>query len=215
MKTKIYSMILFFLLSLLVSCSRENNETENQNVSTLRLGSQNELETAKRLFLEMMNTNEYVSYNNELRIFISKLNGNVVPLFRNRTESNNWIIQNLARTNFVSIQEFEMMIDSMEEKYRIIMARNQQVFSLMQNADESQFLEIVEPSLGSLPVLTVNSDCADSCMNTASSAIDSLDADYRSETQSGNPWRIIVAVLTYWSSFESIVDNLNGCLANC
>lgn len=222
MKPKIYSIALFFLLSLFIGCSSENNETENQNVSTLRLGSQNEVETAKRLFLEMMNTNEYITYRNELRSFVTKLNGKILPQFRDKSEASNWIVQNLTSTNFISTQEFNTMIDSMEEKYRIVIQRNQQVFALMQLADETQLFEIIQPSLGTLPVLTVNSGCANGCMDSASSSIDNLDIMYASSIVTYSTLvpefhQYIRPLLdaSYWSNFQGIVDNLNSCLAGC
>jgi hypothetical protein len=118
------------------------------------------------------------------------------------------------KTKFISTDEFSNMIDQMEIKQTEIRIKNENLFNLISKLDQSQLLEIVQPSLGNPPTITTFGACQEGCMDQVSSDIDNLDQSY-SLLYFQYPLLSYFIDIAYWSNYEDIVGDFNSCMSSC
>lgn len=207
--------ILFVLLTFTVSCNEDTETSKNTNNGYLSKYNKGELEIAKDLFINMIKTSEYLDYKNSIDIFAEKMNGNAI-LFPEKEGYMSWIAINLSKTKFSSSDEFSNMIDDMIAKNTILESKNAILFSYLDNADQDQFLEIVQPSLAIMPTVTTFSSCTNQCIS-----------DYN-DAENGNEWAYAnnygightnfahnMATSIYWIRVKSIIDSFSACVGSC
>ena len=133
------------LMIIIASCSNEQiGETTNTPVKVMRL-NQNDLESATRMYEEMMESNEYRNFTTSIEAFNAKL---VVDAhFRTKTEWMGWIPTNLGRTRFDSAVEFEVMLDNMYENCAEMQHRYSTLFSILNEAEREDLAIILSPEL--------------------------------------------------------------------
>jgi uncharacterized protein YukJ len=208
--------ILFIGFSLLtMSCSEQSDNLQNDSTSAQSKNSESELNLAKNLFIEMIKTEDYLNYKIALNNFADKMNGNTV-FFKTRVEYIDWITNNLSKTNFSSRDEFITAIDDMAAKNSILENKNIALYGYLSNADQNQFLEIVQPSLGTIPTITNFNSCTNQCIS-----------DYN-DAENGNEWAYAnnygigdtnfahnMATSIYWIRVKSIIDSFSACVGSC
>lgn len=203
--------ILLFGLSLLtLACSKENVNILENSSSTAKVTS-DQLSKAKTQFIDMMKTSEYTIYSDALKAFVDKMNGNAI-LFPTKDKYMDWIAQNLSKTKFTSTEEFSLMIDDLLAKNSILETKNAQLFAYISEADSSQFLEIVQPSLGKLPTVTALNSCVNDCINDCEFALNGNEYAYSLDYGTNNHF---FAQQYYWERYKSICDSLSGCVGGC
>lgn len=170
--------VLFVGLSLLIlSCSKDSENSQDTNTEYFNKITQNEQTTAKNLFIDMIKTSDYSSYQSSLDAFVDKMNGNAV-YFKTKTEYMDWITVNISNTSFTSTQEFNSMLDDIAAKHAILVSKNSQLFAYIDNADAEQVLEIIQPSLATRQVVTLSNSCANQCISDYEFAMNGNDYAY-------------------------------------
>lgn len=200
-----------FSLSLITLSCNDESYAEKETSSINARASSSEVIKAKELFIDMMKSSDYLSFKNSLNVFVDKMNGNAI-LFSTKEEYIEWISQNIILTRFSSTEEFSIMIDDMLAKNSILESRNIELFVYLNNADQNQFLEIVQPSLGRLPSVISSNDCTNVCIIDCEFALNGNEYAYSLDYGTNNH---SFATSYYWIRYKSICDSLSACMGNC
>lgn len=183
-----------------------------------KIASKGELDVAKKLFTDMINSNDYLAYKEVLSAFVTKLDGNTINLFKDKQEAMVWISTNISKTKFTSTTEFGNILDNMESKYSTVRQNNELLFSYMNKADEIQLLEIIKPSLGTIPTVTTFGACVDSCISDFEFGLNGLDWSRANNFGYTGPMNAFIAASTealYWSLYRQQLLFFNNCMIPC
>lgn len=216
---KLFLGMLITTLFAISSCSLESEEkiSDKNQIGFQRLSTSN-LERAKELFKTMMLSNDYKDLEIIRKNFVTKMNKNVVYL-NSKEDYMRWISENLYKTNFISVGEFEMTLDAMVAKQTILLNNNSELYGYIQNAESDEILDIIKPSLGTTPPIYTSNSCSDACMDDCSTQLDALEVAtaflYALQGPNQNPLAMAIIDAMYWTRFEIIVDDLNDCISGC
>jgi len=152
---KIYMKYLsaFFIFFCFNLTAQVNMFTETD---TLKKGlSPSELQTAKNLYILMMQTDDYKNYKRSMRDMNIKLQGLQLPSYTDPDVGNDlvkirkitelWLKENISKTQFASVKEGT---DTIVEVFALLKKRiedHKEVYDLMRKAEKSQVLQIIEP----------------------------------------------------------------------
>lgn len=206
--------LLFCVSMLVLGCSTEDENTTNSPSINAKV-AENELIKAKQLFVDMMSTSEYSNYRSTLMNFVDKMNGNVV-IFQTKQEYLNWISLNLAKTKFISKEEFSEILDNLVLKQSILMTKNSELYSYLAHAEEQQIIQILQPSLATPPNIVTTSSCADECMDQCELDINANNYVHSINYGMGDTaFAYALSDSIYWSQMTWIIGSYNNCLSNC
>jgi len=205
--------ILFFGLSLLtLSCSEDNIKPEKNSQQLMNRYLLSEMTEAKELFIKMILTEEYKDYKYALDSFVYKMENNAV-LFKSKEEAMIWISENLSKTSFNSIEEFESKLNIILSKHSNLIIKNQLLFTLLDKADKSEFLEIVQPSLAQVPNITNANGCQNGCMDDCSFDLNANNYVHSLNFYGSNSPAF--GEMYYWIRVKEIIADFNGCMSSC
>ncbi len=164
----------------------------------------------------MMKTQDYEKYKEARNSFVAKLDNKLIFL-KTKKDYMKWISNNLSSTKFSSSSEFEVLLDIMVSKYTILMKNNPKLYSYIIKADEKQFLTIVKPSLGKLPLTFKMNSCANTCMDACDATLNNIESGYGLlyAQYGGNAFTNAIIDAMYWSNYSSAIDDLNSCMSSC
>jgi len=197
------------LLSL--SCTKEIESSNNSELRIVNKYSESELKTAKELFLNMINTYEYLDYKNSIDIFAEKMNGNAI-FFKSKEEYLFWINVNLSKTNFESVDEFEILLNDMITKNIVLENKNSMLYKYLNSADQQDFINIVRPSLGAVPITTLSNSCTNGCISDCEDALAGNEWAYHNDYGTNSH---AFALQYYWVRYKSICDSFSACIGSC
>lgn len=209
-----------FLISLsliIIGCTEDNNETTEQSTQIKYRSSDDDVKVAKQLFIDMMSTNEYIDYVAKRDSFVSMMNGNSV-IFDTKQKYMDWISINLSKTNFTSIIEFSDTQDEMVARYAAVMDNNQVLFSILSKVDKEQLIEIIRPSLGTVPIVTSFNACQNGCMSDCEFSLNGLEFSRSMNFGMGfsnNAFILASVEAMYYSQYASIAIEFNTCYSAC
>lgn len=218
---------LFTIILLFFSCSSEDLSDKGLEASNSISNSQarlsnTSLDDAKTLFKNMILTPEYQDYKVTRSEFVYNLNGNFAQL-RDKDEAMTWISTNIHLTRFPNVGEFERQLDNMVSKQGVLMSRNTTLYSYLENSDAEQILEIIKPSLGTPPIMVINDDCSEGCMNTMTNDLNTLSIQVQgmyAAAMTVDPiqygafaWSAIDSF--YWTVFGIHLNSFNDCIYSC
>ena len=215
------------------SCSSEDSIEKEQDALTndtpsqsqaYRLG-QTDLAVAQQMYLDMMRTQEYIDFKAASANFRSKFNGNEIT-FKTRQDGVDWITNNLGKTSFTSVTEFETIFDEAVAKTNAWINANPTLFDFIKAADKEERMIIFKPEEGdgSLPdyngTVTTQS-CMDDCVNAYETAYDEATDEYYDSI--GEPdGSIGYAILTFLNItdyentiYETLPLAYNNCMSAC
>jgi hypothetical protein len=225
MKKQLLPLILVAFTLFTISCSTDNSNipADNANTSAIQAKSlgTSDFETAKRLYADMVITQDYIDFKSSIAAFTRKLEGNNV-MFITKSEWMTWITTNLSATSFTSVAEFEAMFDDAEYKMNVVMAANTTFYGLLAQADSNQYFYILHPGFTTPEYPANPQDCTDDCITACELAIDASEAQREAnmtyvsgadEEIRGLLQSIVQGI--YDEQFEQIVKDLNDCIGAC
>ncbi len=139
------------------------------------------------------------------------MNGNAV-YFTTKTAYMSWITTNISNTSFTSTQEFSSILDDIIAKHANLVSNNSQLFALIDNADPGQIIEIIQPSLATIEVLSGSNSCKNQCISDYEFAMNGNEWAYALDYGTNNH---AFAAQYYWVRVKSITDNLSNCVYFC
>ncbi|QYJ68872.1 hypothetical protein [Flavobacterium litorale] len=207
------------------SCSTDNNDTTTEttaNTSNFQLKKSNKIDlaTAKQFYVDMMATQEYTDYKSALATFTGKLLLNEVRA-TNKAEWMSWINNNLNKTGFSSIAEFETIYDDTTNKLSKMISANIDLYDFIGNADLIQVGEVLEPEFANHTVdYPSNTDtCLDNCIDTTDAQLDELETQYTQNLQlaalSGDFGYTVAVEANYENAYIEIALDFNACAGAC
>ncbi|AXG75038.1 hypothetical protein DVK85_12690 [Flavobacterium arcticum] len=221
-------MLLCVLTLSFFSCSTENNDaTTTENAAStssafqLKSLSTTDLGTAKQLYIDMMGTQKYSDYKSALAAFTDKLGLNKIT-GTTKIEWMSWINNNLNKTSFTSVTEFESMYDDSVNKLSIMIGANTALYDYMSKADVYQIGIILQPEHDNhtvdYPVQT--NSCLDDCISICDSAQDVLQDQYDQNVQFAasagyDSGLMIGAEVNYNSAYIELALEFNSCAGAC
>lgn len=169
------------------------------------------LDSAKQNFLSVTGTQDYLDYKVALKVFVDKMNGNAV-FFATKEEYVEWIEANLSQTNFSSVEDFISSMNDMIAKNYIVENKNKALFKFIEKLDSSHFLEVMQPSLATMPTITTFNSCIDDCISDYEFATNGNEYAYSFDYNTGSHE---FATYIYWIRVKSILDSFSGCMYYC
>jgi len=212
---------------LLSSCSDENDTImNNTGVQTDAIAGHNkmgstDLGRAKDLYAAMKASAEYGDFTNAVKSFNASLQ--VEISFGSKAEWINWLRNNISRTAFTSVSQFETKYDNMIVKFRAMKAANGTLYFLLKDTKQSDLQVILQPEHGYQGQYQTQSECEENCMDFCESSLDDNDTvlDYtlflantsssESECESLSVW----AYQHHNQFYHGIIYLYNQCLGNC
>lgn len=205
------------------SCSNESsNEVPPSTSSAIAYKSLNttDVETAKRLYADMIASEDYINWKSSIREFNDKI---LVPIsFKSKTEWMNWLSTNLSSTTFTNAAEFEISYDNLIGKLETIMAANEDLYLLLEDATISQLQQIIPsihliaPEYPSAPF-----DCLDDCLTEFDNGVFAAEQAhleaFNDALFSDGPFEELLCVeqeLEY-ALWETLPLAFNACAGNC
>jgi len=159
----------------------------------------------------MMKSTEYVIYTEVLHSFVDKMSGNAL-LFKSKEQYVEWIDLNLLKTTFLSKVEFITMIDEMLSTHTTLETKNFQLYEYLNSSDQNLFLKIVNPSLATMPTITVCNTCTNACISDHLDGESGNNSAYSLNYETNNP---ALAEAYYWTRVKELTDSLSGCIYDC
>ena len=206
------------------SCSTESNEatTENTSTASFRLKSTIKIdtETAKQLYIKMMEPQEYTDYKNALATFTEKLKLNKVAA-TNKSEWMNWATINLNKTGFNDIIEFEKMYDDTVNKLDKMITENTTLYEFISTASLTQVGAVLEPEYNNHTVdyPTATNSCLNNCIDICESNLDTLETQHNQNLQNavlaGDFGFTLAAEINYEIAYIEIALEFNDCAGSC
>lgn len=234
MKKRILQIALASMFIFYASCSNESDvitQESGTNSSIVKSGglSQTELEDAIRLYNDMIETTEYKAFDLLLEEFNWKMNveNENMPTFVSKDEAMIWINNNLARTNFSSISEFESDYDNLTGAMGNIMSNNMGLYDAFSGATLDQTIEIMNPKNPSVEYPTGPNACELGCIISYDNDRQAAESDYSiamalingAENLGGNKEALALARQTatklYRSKLNNLIYEFNGCIEGC
>ena len=225
MKKILKPLVLVVITFISVSCSNENENVSNpsENLSSIQFKnlSTTDIETAKRLYADLIQTDDYISFKASLRAFNEKVN--VTGLnFKSKAEWMNWISSNLNNTSFTSVVEFENEFDNSVGKLESIITANTTLFNIIGNANSLQLFEIMPPVHISPEYPPVPLDCLDDCIATYEAAEDQAYQDYYQDVENGSDGTLMGSI-DIWFAMQKLDEmvyttlplQFNDCVGAC
>ncbi|WP_417356914.1 hypothetical protein [Flavobacterium sp.] len=161
------------------SCSSDiDNATDNKQPESisfqLKSMPTDSINKAARMYVLMTQTQDYIDFKSSVSAFNSKVVPNRVS-FSSKSQWMSWITDNISKTGFTTVTQFESMFDDCVTKFDLLMQNNDELFKLIEPAadDTTALLQIFEPELMPQPEPLQDIDaCKEACMDATSTAID-------------------------------------------
>lgn len=228
MKKIILPLILCASAFFYVSCSTDSSDlsTDSNSNSSVVFNTKTlntiDLEQAKKLFLDLYETQEYKDYLSSVtaindKIQVYDIQDNLVT----KKDWLNWVQNHISETSFSSINEFEIMFDDSANRLHTIMDDNATLYGYIAGANSSQLTEIYTPSIPSPePPVSNNNECVENCMDLCSAAIDRLiDNEFKAIEDAfyaGATYQELTSIKTlYANRYFGLITQLNNCIARC
>ena len=144
MKLKITSFFLFFFLNVYGQSSDLliNNNSYKQGLSY------DELNTACKKYIEMMETETYQLYEEKTKTFAIKMNNTLINAPSNFWDKNaflKWLKSNIKNTQFKTTEEAEAYIDDMTSVSDKMIKENKELYDMISRATKEQIIKIRKP----------------------------------------------------------------------
>ncbi len=200
----------------IISCSKEDNP--NSDSSALNKGklTTTELEKLQDEFKQIILSSEYIDLENLAKSMADALNQEVNVPFEKRSDFENWVTQNLSKTDFISVVDAMDAYDDLNKASYDLDKEYNSFYVALEGLEIDDILIILEPQLPFPNLQTSSTPCQNYCMDTCSDNIDALDAGYAANmgnynTHIGRAY----ARIQYFVSITAIVDIYNGCMSSC
>jgi hypothetical protein len=138
LKLKIINMknLFFIFLTLFTICSFSQNQDGLSSI---------EFQKLKKAYVEMTNSESYRAMRAQSKLIASKLNGEKLDKVETEEDFNKWILQNISKTKFSSIDEANSAFKlGMELTTKVVMTDHKDVYAQLKKASQSQRLELIE-----------------------------------------------------------------------
>ena len=128
---------LFFIFLFLITI---NSFSQNQDGL-----SSHDFQKLKKAYVEMTNSDSYIAMRTQSKLIASKLNGEKLGQVETAEDFNKWILQNISKTKFSSIDEANSMFKLMLElTTKVVMVEHKDVYAQLKKASQTQTLELIE-----------------------------------------------------------------------
>jgi len=216
------SLLLLSVTSvLLFSCSTDEQDViikeEQQLKFTPKSLSSVNLQTAISLYQDMTLTTEYLNYKNALRAFNLKFNKNSQP-FSNKADMAKWVKENIKKTSFTDMQQFEAMWAIAVNKGSIMKSANSTLYVFIRNANIHEIKLIFQPEWAHLQTNGIG--CIAGCIAAAIIAYDQTDlalqeAYYNNNIANGGELGEASIERNFNMTYMSVAAQQVGCMAGC
>ena len=107
--------------------------------------SSHDFQQLKKAYVEMTNSDSYIAMRTQSKLIASKLNGEKLVQVETAEDFNKWILQNISKTKFSSIDEANSMFKLMLElTTKVVMVEHKDVYAQLKKASQTQTLELIE-----------------------------------------------------------------------
>lgn len=213
-----------FATAVIFACSSDEqsgvNPTNfaNPNFAASQLEKLNatDLTAATSLFNTMLASTAWSDFEASRVSFTAKLNGNLPgTACTDKSMWMTWIATNLASTNWPSVSAFEFSLDDLSAKWITVYNANTSLWVRLNNADDADRRIVMTNFWGTPPAQGKKAPCENACYAVMDVALDNLQDELDNISATGNPFLNFFTVISYWGHFESIVWNMNVCVAHC
>lgn len=220
-KIKFLLTTCFLSLALLTNCSEESTTLEslsdNSSILTNKLRA-SDLEIAISTFKSIMESSEYIAFNNAATLFAEDLNGQVAPI-DNVEEFSDWIDLNLDKTKFSTKSKALQALGNVDALGTAYVNANMSFWNSLIDADADDMAAIFASEMGQAPNVTYGGGCQTTCMNTCSDQIDMLDYNYNLDMTNaanhGQSYLFNTIRKRYKMKFAAIAYQFADCMGNC
>lgn len=128
---------LFFILTFFITINSFSQNQEGLNST--------DFQQLKKAYVEMTNSDSYIAMRTQSKLIASKLNGEKLGQVETAEDFNKWILQNISKTKFSSIDEANSMFKLMLElTNKVVMVEHKNVYAQLKKASQTQTLELIE-----------------------------------------------------------------------
>ena len=107
--------------------------------------SSQDFQQLKKAYVEMTNSDSYIAMRTQSKLIASKLNGEKLVQVETAEDFNKWILQNISKTKFSSIDEANSAFKlGMELTTKVVMVDFKDVYAQFRKTSQSQMVELIE-----------------------------------------------------------------------
>jgi len=216
-KIKTFSILVITIIATIgiASCSQEENQTSNEaNLTAQRLPNP-EIDRMKTEFLNIMQSQEYLAFENNVKAMVTALDGADEQYLKTRTGFETWVSLNLGKTKFGSVSNAMRLYDDLANSAKARYIKFQSFYDGLKGMEVTDIVIILGPELfNPISQTTAADPHQEYCMDKCEQSMDKLESNYAklSQLQPQDSINAAIANAYYWRVMRLIIDELNNCL---